>query len=202
MLVNPFATRYVSPGRIDWVGTAATAPEVLVARFYGPCRRRAAIVGPHGSGKSTLLEHLSPLLGSGVVRVNLRRNGRPFQRAIETRKHWSSQGILVIDGFEQLSPTAQWLIRLLTRFRRLGLLVTTHHRNSLPLLIETCSTVEVLQSVMQCAFRNAGVTGFDAFVDRVNVSSLLEQEKGNIREVLMRLYDEFSRANASKQSIS
>lgn len=58
---NPFATRYVRPGVIPWVGSGHAQLESIVSRFDA-LDRCAAIVGPHGSGKTTLLHHLVPML--------------------------------------------------------------------------------------------------------------------------------------------
>ncbi|MBX3423593.1 MAG: hypothetical protein KF752_18710 [Pirellulaceae bacterium] len=65
--INPFATRYVAPGRLPWVesdGVTLRHLQQQLERLNG----RAQILGPHGSGKSTLLSHLVPLLGNVTQR--------------------------------------------------------------------------------------------------------------------------------------
>ena len=59
--INPFATRYVAPGRLPWWRGEHRLDE-LADRFR-LLGRRVEIVGPHGSGKTTLLRHLVPRLG-------------------------------------------------------------------------------------------------------------------------------------------
>jgi hypothetical protein len=63
---NPFATRFVAPGRMNWVGCPDLSIEALSERFP-QLGCRAQIIGPHGSGKTTLLHHLLPQLGTVVA---------------------------------------------------------------------------------------------------------------------------------------
>jgi hypothetical protein len=64
---NPFATRFVAPGKLAWHSRDGHSLDDLSRRFI-ELHSRAAIVGPHGSGKTTLLEHLVPMLGETVLR--------------------------------------------------------------------------------------------------------------------------------------
>ncbi|MFO0921929.1 MAG: hypothetical protein U0905_05500 [Pirellulales bacterium] len=61
---NPFASRFIRPGALDYHFSAGQTAAKLAEQFTGRLQRRAAIVGPHGSGKSTLLHTLIPHLGS------------------------------------------------------------------------------------------------------------------------------------------
>lgn len=93
MKSNPFSTRFVAPGRIDWVSEPDHELEKLTCRFLFDCSSRAAIVGPHGSGKSTLLEHLVP--GLGVVVAKL----QPDQRFGESELSESQEQIKALGEF-------------------------------------------------------------------------------------------------------
>ncbi|MCC6510101.1 MAG: hypothetical protein IT423_13425 [Pirellulaceae bacterium] len=68
MKSNPLATRFVTPGHIQWLAQSDEQRLDRLATHLQHLRYRAAIVGPHGSGKSTLLEHLVPLLGTVLVK--------------------------------------------------------------------------------------------------------------------------------------
>ncbi len=61
---NPFASRFIRPGAIEYLFDQGQSVEGLMDQFCNSLGRRAAIVGPHGSGKSTLLHTLVPRLGS------------------------------------------------------------------------------------------------------------------------------------------
>ncbi len=61
---NPFSSRYIRPGAIEYRFFNGQSIDALVEQFCRSRHRRAAIVGPHGSGKSTLLHSLVPRLGS------------------------------------------------------------------------------------------------------------------------------------------
>ncbi len=58
---NPFSTKFIRPGAIDFVVELGDALPDIFARFerFG---LSGQVVGPHGSGKSTLLWALRPLL--------------------------------------------------------------------------------------------------------------------------------------------
>ena len=63
---NPFATRFVSPGQVEWVGELVYVEQLALRWKALNCR--ASIIGVHGSGKSTLLEHFVPLIGDVIWR--------------------------------------------------------------------------------------------------------------------------------------
>ena len=62
---NPFSTRFVRPGALEYLFEVGMRAEDVVQRLAGT-NWRGQIVGPHGSGKSTLLATLlEPLAQSG-----------------------------------------------------------------------------------------------------------------------------------------
>lgn len=218
MRSNPFATRFVRPGQLAWVAspseipasekvgeevtvgrTVATdtvadnSPAKLAERFHRALGSRGAVVGPHGAGKSTLLEHLKPLLHGERISLSLRRGQRPFQMICKTVPQWTHGGVLVLDGFEQLSTTQAICVCWMVRRRSMGLLATCHRRSLwLPTLVEIAPTAELVQQlVIQRLAGDSQVSQADRqqWTDLELLQQLLTQEQGSVREVFMRLYD-------------
>lgn len=181
---------------------------------------RAAIVGPHGSGKSTLLSHLLPLLGHVVFRrdgagqvddlgdtlvtparqivwLTLRR---PTAMDLHWER-WPRGSLLAIDGFEQLSRWGRWRVRTVVASRGVGLLVTSHRPlsrswfgASLPTLIEmnpSPQTVRMLVERLLATDPQLDPSERSRLVDERYLARLLREEQGSIREVFMRLYDDW-----------
>ena len=217
MGVNPFATRYVAPGRVPWIDPGNAGIDDLVNRFRA-LGSRAAVVGKHGTGKSTLLEHLVPKLGRVVYRCDFQGNMRASTppvtdqpNVIESRncgaiawvglrgrrsirvlqaglKRLSAGDLLVVDGFEQLSTFQRMRVRWLTRRSRLGLLVTCHRDLGLPCLHQTRVSPQLALAVVS---EVCSLVGETTKLEQSLVLELLGSERGNLREVMMRLYDEF-----------
>jgi hypothetical protein len=97
-----------------------------------------AIVGPHGSGKSTLLVDLMnhPVLrGAGNVMGHVR-----FQSGVSYRDRWrmllpaiasamhAGNGLLFVDGWEQLDLLARWYCRAKAFAKTSRLVATSHSR--------------------------------------------------------------------------
>lgn len=215
---NPFATRYVAPGKLAWINSETTI-EQLADRFQqlgGHCQ----IIGPHGSGKSTLLEHLVPRLGQVFYRENacrdcpanpitssifagvpsfdsqavcwfsLRRGQSVMNSLTRFLQTQSFCGILVVDGAEQLG---WWQRKRLVRWSRRNnskLLLTAHRNLGLPDLWQTSISASLAQQVVQQAYLNAlGNPTVPDVIQETQWSLLLRKHKGNLRECLMELYD-------------
>lgn len=200
MKSNPFATRFVRPGELAWLATGQDdSLAVLADRFQRQFQCRAAIVGPHGSGKSTLLEHLVPLLDGEVVWLSLRRSERPFHKVRASTHQWPRGGVLVLDGFEQLSTWHAIRVCWMARRRRMGLLVTCHRPSRLlPTLLALAPTAELVQRLVAdrlaesdslSPFEHSGWV--DAMTDKQRLQLWLTEERGSVREVFMRLYDDY-----------
>jgi hypothetical protein len=212
---NPLATRYVAPGRLEWQPQNGQSLADIVSRFTHQLGCRAAIVGPHGSGKSTLLEHLVPRIGplelrkstygvhdehgsnhapssSGrsVVWLKLRGSTASRRLLLETRHRWARRGgVLILDGYEQLSRATRGLALALTRARGAGLLVTSHRATWLPTLVETKVDVSLAQILLDQLLPVDEVDR-DRLVDPQRLGDLLRKHQGNLREVFMELYDD------------
>ena len=212
---NPFATNFVQPGEIAWIAPEGLTVGGLAERFRQQCACRAVIVGPHGSGKSTLLEQLVPLLSESIVRshpvapcdvrtehqesppfattvwLTLRRSEQAWQKVWESHPEWKSGNLLVLDGFEQLTRWQQLRCLFETRRRSMALLVTSHTAVRLPILIATKSSPRLARQIVLAALCRAGAERHvDTLCDPLRLERLLAEERGNLREVLMRLYDD------------
>lgn len=220
IMKNPFATKYVAPGVLDWVGDKEDSlPSIL--RRCEAFHFRGVILGPHGTGKSTLLEHLMPRIGhvkfrrepDGTVRqpdeiaggarrkpevVWLRlRNGPDCRAAILwecIRSVGQSGDIVVVDGWEQISHAGRAILQWKTKARSMGLIATTHCRShlpfSLPILYQTRVTPQLATQLVR-AISPEFVAKSSADQMLRHITQRLELQNGNFREVLMDLYDQF-----------
>ena len=159
---NPFATRFVLPGQVEWIG-AKDYFEQLASRWKA-LNCRAAIVGRHGSGKSTVLEHFVPLIGdviwrrdaegrvvladlSGDISSTVANKERPHTVWLQLRRTalrsmvipWEELNrgrLLILDGYEQLPCWRRAALIARTKLRGVSLLVTSHRSTALGTLRE------------------------------------------------------------------
>ncbi len=243
MKSNPFATRFVRPGQLEWLADGDNSLPCLVERFRCQYDSRAIVVGPHGSGKSTLLEHLVPRLGyvvwrqfagakstqlesqavpagahpppqtesslqaindvaelcdksaAPIVWLSLRRQEQPMHKLADSRRFWRRAGLLVIDGWEQLSTWQAIRVCWSTRRTGMGLLATCHRDYwLLPTLVTTTATAEHVQRLVRERLASAGCLSAKEqheFSELALLTQLLKEEQGSVREVFMRLYDRY-----------
>ncbi len=192
---NPFSTRFIRPGALDYVFPAGECVGSLVARLNHN-RWRGQIIGPHGSGKSTLLAALEPALGA-AGRVCWTARLRDAQRTMPSG--WARAASLaranqiVVDGFEQLSTWNRWRVRLCCRRRGCGLLVTAHRNVGLPGLFETTADVRTAQAIVGRLLAADSV--------RLTPEVVAEQFRvagGDLRETLFRLYDVWEQTSGTR----
>jgi len=183
--VNPFSTRYIRPGAMEFLFPADVSVSGLVDRLRQQ-RWWGEIVGPHGSGKSSLLAALLPRLeAEGLVPITVtlhlgqRRLGLTLDRQLASQTH-----LIVVDGYEQLSLFARWGLKRFCRRHRLGLLVTSHRRAGLPTLHESSADLNVAQAIV--ARLQAGLP---VQVTPNEVAEAFQRHAGNVREILLDLYD-------------
>lgn len=211
MRTNPFATRFVAPGVLPWITDPKSSDQsvdAIVKRLQQSAG--GAIIGPHGSGKSTLLAHIIPRLGSvlllrdpnaQVIQAGLRQNENNIvwlqcrQSCRQSCKiPWSAmnQGdVLVIDGFEQLSLIQRAFCVAKTRWTGVKILVTSHCRQ---LLIPTICSLTVSPELALQVISTLSPQIQDR-LSLTDISTRLVQHRGNLRELLMELYDEFEDQN-------
>lgn len=187
---NPFSSRCVRPGAIDYIFADSNSIGALLQKLRDN-RGWGEIVGHHGSGKSTLLACLIRRLGEEGVstRLFVQRRG---QKRLAAKAWPSCTGefkMVAIDGFEQLSWWEKLRAKRIYRKFGCGLLITAHTAQGLPLLCRTTTSLPVTLELV----RRLAVDHADPAVNAVNVSRLLETHAGNVREVLFDLYDEWER---------
>jgi hypothetical protein len=151
---------------------------------------RAAVVGPEGSGKTTLLEDLRAALerhGRSVTMIGLARE-RPTltgaQRSLALRCA-ESGGVLMLDGADLLGPLG-W-----RRLRRQvgqtgGLVVTSHRRPLLPVLLRTGTTPDLLRRVVD------QLLGDRSWPLPMSPEVLWNRHRGDLRRCLRELYDHWA----------
>ena len=184
---NPFSTRHVQPGSLEFLFNSGDDAQQLVEGL-----RRAGwqgqLVGPHGAGKTTLLHCLRPVLrqaGRKLAWVTLRGGQRRLpQDLLSGWKEWNSQVLVIVDGYEQLGRLSRWRLKRQCRRSGAGLLVTSHTDAGLPLLYKVQPSLPVVrQLVAQLLVDQPGVLTDD------EVAAGFEAWKGNVRELLFALYD-------------
>ena len=203
---NPFSTCFVRPGAIPFLfpaGDRAHSERLreLAQRVTSDCQ--SLIVGPHGTGKTTLLHSLRPILSehySDIQSVLLHtastcsfgsrwRNQRDQHSVV--RRHQSmlaDEGLLIIDGIEQLSQTAIRRILWRSRRRKQHLLATSHrpirHLNT---IYHSHVDAGVLQSLIHSLMQNSHQERTRIVQSVLSRRSL--SKVTNVRELLFDLYD-------------
>lgn len=195
---NPFTGARVRPGEIDFLFPPGWSVGTLVERLEHS-RWRGQIIGPHGSGKSTLIAALLPhLQDQAAITFGAFQGGR------ERWSHWKSTGlcsaarhsrragaprrIVVIDGFEQLSPIARAIWKLRCRVVRQGLIVTAHRSVGLPDLWRTSVSADLAHEIVG---RIAGACA--EAISPGEIDAALHAAGGNMRDALFALYDAYER---------
>ena len=187
--LNPFTSTRIQPGAFPFLflEEASDSPKQLVEKL-ATFRWRGEIVGPHGSGKSTLIASLIPLCeqqGKLVVHLRLSDGQRSLPWGALTAP-WSSQTLVVIAGYEQLS----WLSRLRLQWRLrssgAGLLITTHKPTGQPTLLTIRPTWEVAQKVSARLQE-----GYIHPLSAEEIRDSYNRHHPNVREMLFDLYDRY-----------
>ncbi len=183
---NPFATCWTRPDAVRYLPQRLTSPEQLVSQLAKQ-QWRGQIVGPHGVGKSTLLCALQqPVTNAGKdwLRVDLRDRGGsaawPNLRTVALHP----QTVLVVDGFEQLSLLRRWRLRWRCQQAGAGLLVTCHAPIGLPTLVNLAPSLSLTLEVFHLL-----TEGSPSLVTKQQVQNSYKRCHGNLREILLDLYD-------------
>jgi hypothetical protein len=188
---NPFSTRHTRPGAIPFRFPPETSSDDLVLRLQA-ANWCGAIIGPHGSGKSSLLASLVPairLAGKSVLLVELHDGQRRLPVDLKGCSELSGpdrtgKGVLVIDGYEQLSWLSRLRVKRFCRLRRIGLVVTSHGPVRLPELFRTSTSLSLAETIV-CGL----LGGHRQWIPAEELAARLESHDGNLRELLFDLYD-------------
>lgn len=202
---NPFSTRHTRPGRIEPLdGDGHPRDVAALLDRLAALGGRAAIRGPHGSGKTTLLEHLARGLedrGTAVERVRLRawRDGAAGAAADSAAAcrailRCAAGGTVCIDGWEQMGPAAA-VAGALAWLRGCGLVVTTHRRTRLPLLVACDTSPALFAGIVRRLPGHASWAG--SVIQDADLETSFSRHGGDIRESLYELYDRFEERRRS-----
>jgi hypothetical protein len=172
----------------------------LVERLRA-ARWRGQVVGPHGSGKSTLLATLLPELSRVLDEVIVARLHQDYRQlpvhvehALGRMAPSSSQHLLMLDGFEQLSFRQRRRLQRRCQAHRLGLLVSTHRRLlGLPVVYQTRATPDSAWRVIRHLLREA-----ECPLTQEDIATRLAAHAGNLRELLFELYDWYESGSCSR----
>jgi hypothetical protein len=182
---NPFSTRHVRPGALDFVFPSGVSAADVVARLERS-DWRGAIVGAHGSGKSTLLVALVPEIertGRRVISFALHDGQRTLPAKLSELPH-DLPTLIIVDGYEQLSHWSRWRLDRFIRRRHWGLLVTSHTPVGLPTIYQTGTTLELARQIVTQL-----VPADDTSVTADDVAEPFSLHRGDMREALFTLYD-------------
>jgi len=131
MHANPFSTRFIQPGSIDYQRFDGGTVVELAQLILKLPSKRAAIVGPHGSGKSTLLaslvfefQSLCPETEVHLLRFSSEQSPRADMSA--SMAAWASASIVILDGYEQLGIWSRLRVGQRATSRAVTLLATAH----------------------------------------------------------------------------
>lgn len=158
----------------------------LVERLHG-AGWWGQIVGPHGSGKSTLLAALEPAIiqaGRRVLRIELHDGQSRLPIHLGDALRHAPFDLAMVDGYEQLSRFRRYRLRTFCQSNSLGLVVTSHTSVRLPELFRTSVDVKLAERIVADLLRPAG-----SVISPEEVVERFSHHRGNLREVLMDLYD-------------
>ncbi|HEY4310406.1 MAG TPA: hypothetical protein VGN12_13220 [Pirellulales bacterium] len=182
---NPFASRYIRPGALPYHFQQGEDAATLIARLQA-LGWWGQITGPHGTGKSTLVAALLPKIERACRRpllITLHDGERSLVAHRRRLARCDAVTLLVIDGYEQLSPWNRFWLRRACRQRKCGLLVTAHKPVGLPTLTKTAVDAALARNVLY-ELHPAATAEHEAVLSR----SLLAHSS-NLREALFDLYD-------------
>lgn len=187
---NPFSSRHVRPGAVPFLFPDGTTAASLIERLR-VAGWRGQIVGPHGSGKSALVAALVPAVeesGRRAVLFELHDGQRRMPEQFPPPDAVEGQCVVIVDGYEQLSPWNRFRLRRTCESLGLGLVATAHRPVGFPDLFRLAPDVSVAQRIVGWLVRNGRVA-----VAPEEVAASYAAHQGDLREMLFDLYDLYER---------
>jgi hypothetical protein len=194
MSSNPFSTRFVRPGALEYLFADGESADGIVARLRAH-GWRGAIFGPHGSGKSSLLAALrGPLSAAGrrLVEFTLRDGQRRLPARLDAAGPLDPATLLVIDGYEQLGWMARRSVRRACHRSGCGLLVTAHRRVGLHVVARTAPSPGLALRIVQALTAGRGDAPTEGDIAAAYAAHCAGG-RGDLREMLFDLYDRHQR---------
>ncbi len=191
---NPFASRFVRPGTLDFIYPSGISARQLIDRL---ARQgwRGAIVGRHGSGKSALLSdlfHEVQRAGRRPWHVILHAGERRLPLPLAAIAACGPDGLLLIDGYEQLGRWYRWRLARHCRRAGVGQLVTTHAPCELPTLIVLEPSLDLVRQLVGQLAQGRALPISDQ-----EIAAAFAAAGGNVRETLFALYDLYEERQAT-----
>lgn len=183
---NPFSSRFVRPGAIEYLFPDGTCVEEIINRLRQH-ERWGQVIGPHGSGKSTLLQTLMHALKVDDRRIEffpLNQHQRRLPMRAADVASWDAETLVVVDGYEQLSWWSRKKLKCAARCRNAGLLVTAHADVGFPTIKETSVSLGEARVIVNTLLSDRDLDISDDHLERIHI-----EYGGNMREVLFSLYD-------------
>ena len=182
---NPFSSYHLH--RIPFIPVGITWLEIIAK--LESLHYRAAVTGPEGSGKTTFLFALESYLRENNYRtyyLQVYADPKANRRSVQDMlRSLMNDCIYFIDGADLLSPLLWYRLYLGTKPVK-GLIITSHKKNMLPVLLRCRTNISLLNEIIQRLLgdKDEGVLALS--------QRLFYEEDGNIRHVLRGLYEIFS----------
>lgn len=185
--INPFSSRFITPGVREFVFADEDQHQPLVDEFRS--RKKAQIVGTHGSGKTTLGIQLAQTLELTLKQFVIRETSEAATIAmqiVEAMQSSDESDMVLVDGIERLPSSKFRKILETAKLSNAYFLITVHQVvDGLPVLYSTQSQYRVF-----CQIANSMV-GPEIEIPEDVLSSVYQTHQPNIREALFGLYDWF-----------
>lgn len=212
---NPFSTIAVRPGAIPYLEDEGFVDDVI--RRWRCVGWIGQLVGPHGVGKTSLTmaieakvvnrfenvkriiirtdKKFGPFASCNVVVKCLRVNPGfdELDAGGTARSNRIGKELWIVDGFERLNWLNRWLMVRFCKNRQNGLLITTHRKlTAIPLVTTLAPSLATFHDIVHhLLVENQNVGGLSNQFDAEMVKRAFETARGNLRDALMILYDNF-----------
>ncbi|MFP6675684.1 MAG: hypothetical protein VB878_11455 [Pirellulaceae bacterium] len=189
--VNPFSTKFIRPACMADYLVSGREPFTLWQRFRD-AGFVGQIVGQHGSGKSTLLWRLTDIMASEQISCcwqTFFRHDRLTSPPMRANVH-------VLEGVEWLSTFDRLRLRFRSWSGRRMLLTTHEPLPGIPVIANIESSLDVALEIVAHLLKDDGTN----HICPSDVQWSFEKNDGNLREMLMDLYDVYVAGGRDKMA--